>query len=117
MKRIFLYARLESKVLSSKGKEIVRNYGVTIDAQAVCRDLARHHCPSTAASIAARDIIGFLISVTVGDERFTGTAAEFLAHWTQQTLYKIYGNSSTFSDGEKLAHLVGSVATISELRQ
>jgi hypothetical protein len=66
MKRNFLYARLESKVLSSKGKEIVRNYGVTIDAQAVCRDLARHHCPSTAASIAAQDIIGFLISQTLG---------------------------------------------------
>jgi hypothetical protein len=30
---------------------------------------------------------------------------------------KFMGNSSTFSDGEKLAHLVGSVATISEVRQ
>eukprot|EP00977_Amphora_coffeiformis_P009999 scaffold2343_cov146-Amphora_coffeaeformis.AAC.1 len=78
-----------------------------------------HHRTSTAASIAARDIVAYLTSVTIGDGRFKGTTVEFLMHWVQQVkLYqKLMGNSSTFGDTEKLIHLQRAVATIHELRQ
>jgi hypothetical protein len=44
---------------------------------------------------------------------------EFLTKWIQQAkLYqKLLGNSSTFSDREKMVHLGRSLSTIPELRQ
>jgi len=115
----FMYAVLEVKVLTSKGKEIVRNHEHTKDAQAAYASLVRHHRTSTAASIAARDIMGYLTSVTIGDGRFKGSTVEFLVHWSQQVkLYqKLMGGSSTFGDNEKLIHLVRAVSPIPELRQ
>jgi hypothetical protein len=99
MKQVLVYAALESKVLTSKRKEILRKFEGTRDAQAVYKELLLHHRSSTAASIAARDIISYLTSVTIGDGRFRGSTVEFLANWNLQAkLYqKLLGNSSTFS--------------------
>jgi hypothetical protein len=108
MKQIFIYTVLEGKVMTSKGKEIIRKFEDTRDGQKVYKELTHYHRSSTAASMAARDIMGYLTSVTIGDGRFRGNTVEFLTHWTQQAkLYqKLMGTSSTFSDGEKLDHLV-----------
>ena len=115
----FMYAVLEAKVLTSKGKEIVRKYDDTKDAQSAYKELLAHHRTSTASAIAARDIMAYLTSVTIGDGRFKGTTAEFLSHWVHQVkLYqKLMGSTSTFGDGEKLVHLVRAVSSIPELRQ
>jgi hypothetical protein len=115
----FMYAVLESKVLTSKGKEIVRKHEVQKDAQSAYAELVQHHRSSTAASISAREIMGYLTSVTIGDGRFKGSTVEFLVHWTQQVrLYqKLMRSASTFGDDEKLVHLVRAVSTIPELRQ
>ena len=119
LKQTFMYAVLEAKVLTSKGKEIVRKYEDTKDAQAAYQELVQHHRSSTSSSIAACNIMGYLTSVTLGDGQFRGTTVEFLAHWTQQVrLYqKLMGSTSTFGDAEKLVHLVRAVATVPELRQ
>ena len=115
----FMYAVLENKVLTSKGKEIVRKHEATKDAQAAYTELLDHHRSSTAAGIHARDIMSYLTTVTIGDGRFRGSTTEFLSHWLQQVrLYqKLMGNQSTFGDAEKLVHLVRAVATVPELRQ
>jgi hypothetical protein len=70
-------------------------------------------------SIVAAPSFGILLVIslqfTIGDGRFRGTTVE-----SQHTkLYqKLMGNSSTFSDEEKMVHLLRSEATIiSELRQ
>ena len=102
-----MYAVLETKVLTSKGKEMVRKYENTKDAQAACAELLDHHRSSTAAGIAARDIMAYLTTVTLGDGRFRGSTTEFLSHWLAQVkLYqKLMGSQSTFGDAEKLVHL------------
>jgi hypothetical protein len=76
MMQIFIYAALENKVMTSKGKEVVRKHEHTRDLQKAYKELTQHHHSSTAASIAARDIIGYLTSVTIGDGRFRGTTVE-----------------------------------------
>jgi hypothetical protein len=95
MMQIFIYAALENKVMTSKGKEIVRKYEHTRDAQKAYKELTQHHRLSTAAFLAARDIIGYLTSVAIGDGRLRGTTIEFVAHWTQQTnLYQMLIHTS-----------------------
>ena len=71
----FMYAVLKTKVLTSKGKEIVRKYESTKDAQAAYAELLSHHRSSTAAGVAARDIIAYLTTVTVGDGRCDASQA------------------------------------------
>jgi hypothetical protein len=53
MKQIFINAILESKIMTSKGKEIVRKYEYTRDGQKAYMDLNQHHRSSTAATISA----------------------------------------------------------------
>jgi len=65
----FTYAVLESKVLTTKGKEIVRQHELTRDARATYSALLKHHRNSTASTIAARDIMAFLTTSTIGDGR------------------------------------------------
>jgi hypothetical protein len=49
-KQKYVYAILESKVLTDRGKAIVREYEDTFDAQAVYQKLVEHHLRSTKAS-------------------------------------------------------------------
>ena len=49
----FTYAVLESKVFTTKGKEIVRQHELTRDARATYSALLKHHRSSTASTIAA----------------------------------------------------------------
>jgi hypothetical protein len=65
MKQIFIYTVLEGKV-TWKGKEINRKFEDTRDGQKAYKELTHHHRSSTAASMAARDVVGYLTSVTIG---------------------------------------------------
>ena len=52
-KQKWVYAVLESKVLTSKGKEIVRRHDKDANAQLAHKELLVHHTSSTSAQIAA----------------------------------------------------------------
>jgi hypothetical protein len=68
--------------------------------------------------IAAGDIMGYFTTVWIGDGRFRGTTVEFLAKTQQTKLHQnLMGSASSFSDGEKLVHLIRAVTTIAELGQ
>jgi len=114
----FTYAVLESKVLTTKGKEIVCQHELTRDARATYSALLKHHRNSTASTIAARDIMAFLTTSTIGDGRVKGTTSDFISYWCDQArLYQqLLGDHSSLSDNEKMIHLVRAVATIPELR-
>lgn len=114
----FTYAVLEAKVLTTKGKEIVRQFELTRDARGTYAALLKHHRSSTASTIAARDIMAFLTTSTVGDGRVKGTTSDFISYWCDQArLYQqLLGSNSSLSDDEKMIHLVRAVATIPELR-
>jgi hypothetical protein len=118
MMQVYVYAVLESKVLTSKGKEIIRRFETSRNARQAYEDLKKHHRDSTAAQIAARDIMAFLTSSTIGDGRVKGNASDYISYWSEQT--RIYatlmGPSAGMQDSEKLLHLTRAVSTVPELR-
>ena len=61
--------------------------------------------------------MAFLTTSTVGDGRVKGTTSDFISYWCDQArLYQqLLGSQSSFSDDEKMIHLVRAVATIPEL--
>ena len=75
----YLYAVLKSKFLTTKGKEIVQSFESTRDARQAYLALVNHHRHSTASKIAARDIVAFLTTSTIGDGRIKGMATEYIS--------------------------------------
>ena len=71
-KQKFVYAILESKVLTSKGKEIVCKHDGNANAQKAYKELLDHHTSSTSAQIAARDIQSYFTTAKFGDGVFHG---------------------------------------------
>jgi hypothetical protein len=56
-KQKFLYAVLEAKVETAKGKSIIRQYESTYDAQKAYEKLEEHHLTSNTAIVAANKIM------------------------------------------------------------
>ena len=63
LKQKFMYAALNSKVQTSKGKEIVWKHQSTKDAQKAYDELRKYHSCSTAATLSARDIQAYFTTV------------------------------------------------------
>ena len=116
-KQKFVYAILESKVLTSKGKEIVRKHDATANAQLAYKELLAHHTNSTSAQIAARDIQSYFTTAKFGDGVFRGGATDFIGHLQQQFALYEKLTQTTLPDEQKLLQMSRAVATIPELRQ
>ena len=83
-KQKYVYAILESKVLTDRGKAIVRDYEQTFYAQAVYKDLVDHHLKSTKAMFESSSILSYITSVSLGNGEWNGTTEGFIIHWTNQ---------------------------------
>jgi glucose-6-phosphate 1-dehydrogenase len=83
-KQKFLYAILEAKVETAKGKSIIRQYKNTYDAQKAYEKLEEHHLTSNTAMFAANKIMEYLTSVRINDRSWHGTLANFIIHWQEQ---------------------------------
>ncbi len=120
-KQKFLYAVLESKVLTDHGKAIVRQHEDDFDAQKVYQKLQEHHLRSTQATIDSSSVLSYVTSARLlGNGEWRGsTAATFILHWQDQVrLYERQVElSDHFSDGQKRIMLENAVHPIAELRQ
>ena len=118
-KQKYVYAVLESKVLTDRGKAIVREFETTFYAQKVYKRLTEHHLKSTKARIESSTILSYVTSVRLGNGEWNGTTEGFITHWTNQVrLYERQVPASDhFSDGQKRVMLENAVAPIAELRQ
>jgi hypothetical protein len=118
-KQKYVYAILESKVLTDRGKAIVRAFEDTFDAQTVYQKLVEHHLRSTKAMLESSTILSYITSVRLGNGEWTGTTEGFIIHWTNQVcLYERQVPSSDhFSDGQKRIMLENAVHPVTELRQ
>ena len=118
-KQKYVYAILEQKVLTDRGKGFVRDHERTYDAQKVYEKLVDHHLKSTKAMIDSSSILSYITSVRLGNGTWKGTTEAFLVHWQDQV--RLYERqvplSDYFSDGQKRTMLENAVAPISELRQ
>jgi hypothetical protein len=75
-----VYAVLESKVLTDRGKAIVREFETTFDAQQVYKRLTEHHLKSTKARIESSTILSYVTSVRLVNGEWNGTTEGFITH-------------------------------------
>jgi hypothetical protein len=115
----YLYAILESKVETAKGKAIIRKHESTFDAQKAYEELQEYHLNSTKASLSSVKILGYITSAKIGDGSWNGTSENFILNWQEQIrLYeRLTPPSSHFSDEQKLTMLQTSVHPLQELCQ
>jgi hypothetical protein len=114
-----LYAVLESKVETAKGKAIIHKYESYFDAQKAYAKLQTHHLTSTKASLSSVKILGYITSAKIGDGSWHGTTENFILNWQEQIrLYeRLTPTSSHFSDEQKLTMLQKAAHPLQELRQ
>jgi hypothetical protein len=103
-KQKFLYAVLEAKVETAKGKSIIRQYENTYDAQKAYKKLEEHHPTSNIAMFAANKIMEYLTTVRINDRSWHGTLEKFLINWQEQ--FQLYEHLvpvvSHYKDEQKL---------------
>ena len=118
-KQKYVFAVLESKVLTDKGKSIVRQYEATFDAQLAYKGLVDHHLKSTKAMIDSASILSYITSSKIGQSDWQGTAESYIINWQNQVrLYeRQVPESDHFSDLQKRIMLQNAVNDIEELRQ
>lgn len=118
-KQMYMYAVLESKVITDKGKAIVRRYEESGNAQKVYAELVEHHLRSTKAMIESSTILSYITSVRLGNGEWQGTTEGFILHWQNQV--RLYERqvpvTDHFSDGQMRTMLENAVAPVEELRQ
>ena len=118
-KQKYLYAVLESKVKTDRGKLIVRKYDQTYDARSVYLELSEHHTKSTKAAMSAAALLSYITSERLGTGQWKGTAEGFITHWQEQVRQyeRQVPMSDHFSDGQKRTMLENAVRDVDELRQ
>jgi hypothetical protein len=99
-KEKYLYAVLEFKVETSKGKAIIRKHESAFNAQKSYAELQEHHLKSTKSSLSSVKILGYITSAKIGDGAWHGTAENFILNWQEHiSLYeRLTPTSGHFSD-------------------
>ena len=103
---------------TDKGKEIVRAYESTFNAQAIYKELSTHCMKSTTAQLNSSELMTYITSVRINDGSWRGTTSSFILHWIEQVrLYESTANKNEhFSDGQKRTMLENVVSSHNELR-
>ena len=118
-KQKYLYAVLESKVLTDRGKAIIRDHEHDFDAQKAYQKIRNYHLKSTKAKMESSVLLSYITSSKLGDGTWNGTTEAFIINWQNQVrLYeKHVPPTDHFSDGQKRIILQNAVNGIDELRQ
>jgi hypothetical protein len=103
-KKKYLYAILESKVETAKGKAIIRKHESTFDAQKAYEELQEYHLNSTKASLISVKILVYITSAKIGNGSWHGTSENFILNWQEKIrLYeRLTPPSSHFSHEQSL---------------
>jgi hypothetical protein len=117
VKQTYVYAILESKVQTDRGRAIVRLHEVDRDAQQVYQKLRAHHTSSTKAKMNSSDLLTYITSAKLGSGVWSGSTEAFITHWQNQVrLYeRLCEATERFSDGQKTTMLQNAVGTIDAL--
>jgi hypothetical protein len=117
-KQKFMYAVLEAKVETAKGKSILHTYEALYDAQNAYTDIKDYHLTSNSALFGANKIVEYLTSARINDGSWHGSMENFIIHWQNQfRLYEcLVPAASHYKDKQKLAMLQVAVHPIWELR-
>jgi hypothetical protein len=118
-KQKYVYAVFEQRLLTDKGKALVREYEATSDAQAVYSALIDHYTKSVKASLDQTQLMQYLTSIHIGDGTRRGSAASFVLHWQDKVreFEKLSDTKHHFSDELKMILLQLAVHPLTELQQ
>jgi hypothetical protein len=118
-KQKYLYAVLESKVLTDRGKALIHDHEHDFDAQKVYQKLEAHHLRPTKAKMESSVILSYITTSLLGEGTWNGTTKSFIINWQNQVrLFKKHvPPSDHFSEGQKRIMLQNAVNGIMELRQ
>ena len=115
----YVYSVLNRVLQTDKGKDIVRKYQSSRDAQRVYKEFKEHCESSTKATIDRDAILTYLTTARLGDGNWKGTTNAFILHWVDKVrTYEmdIDGNSERLSTSQKLIMLQNAVSPIDDLR-
>jgi hypothetical protein len=83
-KQKFLYAVLEAKVESAKGKSIIHSHKKKFHAQKAYAELKTYHLTSNAALFSANKIMEYLTSARINVGSWHGSVENFIINWQNQ---------------------------------
>jgi hypothetical protein len=118
-KQKFLYALLEAKVETAKGKAIICSHEKDYDAQNAYAELNNYHLTSNTALFSANKIMEYLTSARINGGSWHGSVENFIINWQNQfCLYeRLVPTTSHYKDEQKLAMLQVAVHPLRELCQ
>jgi hypothetical protein len=101
-KQKYLYAVLESKVETTKGKAIIHKHEGSFDAHKVYAVLQYHHLTASLSSV---KILGYITLAKIGDGSWHGTTENFILKWQEQIHLNewLTPSSGHFSDEQNQA--------------
>ena len=117
-KQKFMYAVFTKKLLTDKGKSLVREHDTDGDAQTIYRQLFMHAKRSTKASVDASELLAYITTSRLGTGLWKGSTESFIIHWQSQIRkYEgIVDVNDCFSDSVKRTMLENAVKPIDDLR-
>jgi hypothetical protein len=83
-KQKYVYAVLESKVMTDRGKAIIRDHEHDFDAQKAYQKIKDYHLQSTKAKMESSVILSYVTSAKLGEGTWNGTTEAFIIHWQNQ---------------------------------
>ena len=84
-KQKYLYAVLESKVQTDRGKAIILEHEQDFDAQQVYKKIKSYHLKSTKAKMESSIILSYITSTKLGDGSWNGTTKSFILNWRKSS--------------------------------
>jgi hypothetical protein len=119
VKQKFLYAVLEARVETAKGKSIIHKYDSLYDAQKAYAELEDYHLTSNNALFTANKIMEYLTTVQINDGSWYGSLENFINDRQEQfrCYERLVPTASHYKDDQRLAMLQVAVHPLCELRQ
>ena len=114
----YMYSVFDKTILTDRGKEIVRKYETTYDAQKVYKELYDHHHASTLARMTSSNLLAYITTAKIGDGSWNGTTVSFITNWCDKVRqYNKQNPGSLLNDTIKHSLLESAVNPTAELRQ
>ena len=102
-----------SKLMTTKGKELVRQYTPARNAQKIYSELTEHCNKSTKAKAECAEIADFLLNARL--ENWPGSAFDFIAHLRSQIQSYNEKSSSPYTDEQQRTFLEQAVENVPAL--
>ena len=84
MKQKYMYAVFQKNILTDKGKEIVRKYTNTSNAQKIYEEYYKYCMDSINSRLGAKKYLADITNSSLGDRKWQGTLHKYIIHWREQ---------------------------------